>query len=404
MMALGEVVAKMTTVDVIKPAGDHRGSQILQNGIKQLENLKKQMGKFARETIFGSVMKLARAMFGVSESTLTKAKQFLSKAKDRHVDTRKLRNSTALKHLSEEEKQIILDHIDKCHGRRCKFLHLNAPRRFGAPLRALRLSFKLKQYNPFATIRKDIIEWRRKYLKLMDKLILEGAFICYYDETWIFHGMTKIRGWNHVDTNPYLITHWGNLNNPRPGFPAASDKGQRAIVLAVTTESQILPESIDIVVSKRPDSEVLVDYHQYINSEMYKKYMMKVLPMIVKATPAGREAVLVIDNASIHNSVVEKIPTKNSSKQELLTFLSTRGISSSVIASKNDLWIEVQDFFKRNGGRKELMRYEVDEYAASLGVTLPLSVLTNLSVLTSTIGRACTKGEKIGGSLNMRKQ
>ncbi|ULU08448.1 hypothetical protein L3Y34_019559 [Caenorhabditis briggsae] len=137
---------------------------------------------------------------------------------------------------------------------------------------------------------------------------------------------------------------------------------------------------------------------------MYKKYMMKVLPMIVKATPAGREAVLVIDNATIHNSVVEKIPTKNSSKQELLTFLSTRGISSSVIASKNDLCIEVQDFFKRNGGRKELMRYEVDEYAASLGVTLPLSVLNNLSVLTSTIGRACTKGEKIGGNLNMRKQ
>ncbi|ULU08449.1 hypothetical protein L3Y34_019560 [Caenorhabditis briggsae] len=211
---------------------------------QKLENLKKQMGNLARETIFGSVMKLARAMFGVSESTLTKAKQFLPKAKDRHVDTRKLRNSTALKLLSEEKKQIILDHIDKCHEEDANFsistLHADLEHQYGysyspstlyRQLRALRLSFKLKQYNPFATFRKDIIEWRRKYLKLMDKLRLEGAFICYYDETWISHGMTKIRGWNHVDTNPYLIAHWGNLNNPRPGFPAASDKGQRAIVL-----------------------------------------------------------------------------------------------------------------------------------------------------------------------------
>ncbi|PIC32353.1 hypothetical protein B9Z55_012714 [Caenorhabditis nigoni] len=103
-----------------------------------------------------------------------------------------------------------------------------------------------------------------------------------------------------------------------------------------------------------------------MNAEMYKKYMMKVLPMIVKATPAGREAVLVIDNASIHNSVVEKV-FGYLRKANLQSFIDS--YQEFVKARIAHFSINARHLIKRIS-QKELLRYEVDEYAASLGVRI----------------------------------
>ncbi|CAO4372560.1 unnamed protein product [Caenorhabditis nigoni] len=356
------------------------------NLFDQLAHLKAQMGTFARNTIFGNVGKLTAALLGVAESTITRTRQKLfdtrEEAKAKSV-TRKSRNAAALALLSDEEKQIILDHISRCHQEESNFtissLHEDLQNLFDYPyspstlyrqLKALRFSYKIKSHNPLSSVREDIIRWRAKYLHLIDELRMSGAFICYYDETWLYHGMTTIRGWNRTDTNPYLIAHLGDLRNPRPGFAAASDKGQRAIVLAVTTESEILPGSIDVVITKRPDSEIVVDYHQYMNAEMYKEYMAKVLPLIAAAAPVGRKAVLVIDNAAVHNSVVEKIPTKSSTKKDLLDFLGKNGVAINVVANKDELLEEVNNFIETRGGRKAFQRYVVDELAMSLGVQI----------------------------------
>uniref|UniRef100_A0A8R1E8X0 DDE_3 domain-containing protein n=2 Tax=Caenorhabditis japonica TaxID=281687 RepID=A0A8R1E8X0_CAEJA len=136
------------------------------------------------------------------------------------------------------------------------------------------------------------------------------------------------------------------------------------------TESKILPGSVDVVISNRPSSEILVDYHQCMDAQMYEKYMKAVLPLIAAAAPVGRQPILVIDNASIHNTVVAKIPTKSSSKQSLVDFLADHGVAASIFNLKDDLWKEVEDFINSRGGRNSMKKYLVDEYAATLGVKI----------------------------------
>uniref|UniRef100_A0A8R1IDM8 Tc1-like transposase DDE domain-containing protein n=1 Tax=Caenorhabditis japonica TaxID=281687 RepID=A0A8R1IDM8_CAEJA len=56
-----------------------------------------------------------------------------------------------------------------------------------------------------------------------------------------------------------------------------------------------------------PSSEILVEYHQCMDAQMYEKYMKTFLPLIAAAAPVGRQPILVIDNASIHNTLVAKV-------------------------------------------------------------------------------------------------
>ncbi|EFO83408.1 hypothetical protein CRE_02905 [Caenorhabditis remanei] len=145
---------------------------------------------------------------------------------------------------------------------------------------------------------------------------------------------------------------WGDLSKPRPGFTASSDKGQRAIVLAVTTESEILPGSIDVVIPNRPKAEVLVDYHQYMSSDLYTQYMEKVLPLIVRAAPAGRQAVR------------QCVDSQHISRDEKYQ------VATAACSTKKELWEEVQIVMEARGGRDALKRYLTDEFAATLVVLI----------------------------------
>ncbi|KAF1755853.1 hypothetical protein GCK72_012304 [Caenorhabditis remanei] len=381
-----EIMTQMKTVDVKNPSGNSQARliQMIKNILIQVNNFKSQLGAFARLTVFRNVNKLVAALLGVAESTVIRYnKKTVADVKEKRVETRKMRNAKALELLSDDEKRLISEHIEKCYIEDSNFsvhsLHSDLQNLYDYPyspstlyrqLKAMRFSYKIKTYNPFSTVREEIVEWRARYLQTMEELRAQGAYICYYDETWLYHGMTKTRGWNRTDTSPYLIANLGDLSKPRPGFTASSDKGQRAIVLAVTTESEILPGSIDVVIPNRPKAEVLVDYHQYMSSDLYTQYMEKVLPLIVKATPAGRQAVLVIDNASIHNTLVETLPTKSSNKSELLAFLEKYQVDTAAGATNKELWEEVQIVMEARGGRDALKRYLTDEYAATLGVLI----------------------------------
>ncbi|EGT38666.1 hypothetical protein CAEBREN_21740 [Caenorhabditis brenneri] len=381
-----ETVTQLKTTDVKKPTGSSQSRlmQMIKNVVTQLESLKSQLGGFSRFTIFNNVNQLAAALLGVAEATVIRFKQKMDvDNREKRLQTRKQRNLTALELLDDSDRKIISDHIEKCYVEESNFsihsLHADLQNLYEYPyspstlyrqLKAMRYSYKLKTYNPFLTIRADIVAWRARYLRLMEELREQGAFICYYDETWCYHGMTKARGWNRTDTCAYLIANLGDLKKPRTGFTAASDKGQRAIVLAVVTEKEVLPGSVDVVVPKRAKSQILVDYHEYMSSEMFIEYMEKVLPKIKAAAPAGREPVLVIDNASIHGKLVSKIPTKDSVKADLLAFLEEYNVSTAVGATNEQLWEEAKALMETRGGRDAMKRFYIDEYAASLGVRI----------------------------------
>ncbi|KAF1756464.1 hypothetical protein GCK72_012917 [Caenorhabditis remanei] len=107
-----------------------------------------------------------------------------------------------------------------------------------------------------------------------------------------------------------------------------------------------------------------------MSSDLYIEYMKKVLPQIVAATPKGRQPTLVIDNATIHNTLIDKLPTKSSKKAELRAFLEKHNVDCAVDATNLQLWEEVKALMETRGGRDAMKRYYVDEYAESLGVKI----------------------------------
>lgn len=48
------------------------------------------------------------------------------------------------------------------------------------------------------------------------------------------------------------------------------------------------------------------DYHKTMDSALFEKWLLKILPAIVKAAN-GRQPVLVLDNAPYHSKLIEKV-------------------------------------------------------------------------------------------------
>ena len=75
------------------------------------------------------------------------------------------------------------------------------------------------------------------------------------------------------------------------------------------------------------------DYHNEMNIQHFMEWWRtKLLPNIPD------HSIIVVDNASYHNCVVEKIPTKSSWKTEMQTWLENHGISYDSMDLKSDLF------------------------------------------------------------------
>ncbi|KAF1768951.1 hypothetical protein GCK72_000764 [Caenorhabditis remanei] len=140
-----------------------------------------------------------------------------------------------------------------------------------------------------------------------------------------------------------------------PGFRAASDKGVR-VAVAVLTKSGIIHESIDVVTSKRPVSEQLVDYHKNMNAHSYQQYMERVLPAIAAAAPPGRQPVL--------------IPVSTSTNPVIAEFFESQGIAVDPKSTQAELWGEAERFMRANDGSVVMKKYAVDEIAKEYGVII----------------------------------
>uniref|UniRef100_A0A8R1HY40 DDE_3 domain-containing protein n=1 Tax=Caenorhabditis japonica TaxID=281687 RepID=A0A8R1HY40_CAEJA len=324
-------------------------------------------------------VRLCSESFGVSKNTICKAKTKKKVEKLPQVPEK----YRILNLLSEEQKEFIKSEIELHYETDTNFTLKTFLKKiqekiafpYGRTtlfkiLKALDFSYRTKTYNPFASERKDVIFLRKRYLDKIQYHRERGDYIVYFDETWIFHGMSRRRGWLHKYGNAYEIARMGNLKNPIPGFPATSDKGIRAIVLAVMTESGILPGSIDVIVSGRPADEQVIDYHKTMTAESYGQYMDVVLPLILAACPAGRRPVLVIDNASIHNKLVQKVAAKAWKKGDIVTWLADQGVVVDQEQTKEAIWKEAVDYMATQGGAKAMRKFEVDEKAKGLGISI----------------------------------
>lgn len=100
------------------------------------------------------------------------------------------------------------------------------------------------------------------------------------------------------------------------------------------------------------------DYHQEMNSENFEnwfKAMIEKLP---------QNAVIVMDNASYHSRKVEKIPTLNTKKEDIIGWLKGKNI----IHEENLLKRELLDIVKIH--RKQFDAYVIDEFAKTKNMTV----------------------------------
>ncbi|XP_062523606.1 uncharacterized protein LOC134198261 [Corticium candelabrum] len=137
-----------------------------------------------------------------------------------------------------------------------------------------------------------IIAARHHYLRQIKKYRDEGRPIVYLDETWLNAHHTLKRCWADYDGK-------GGLRVP-------SGKGGRLIILHAGWKEGWISNA-DLVFRGKKGTG---NYHQEMNTAHFMEWFRERLIPNLSAT-----SVIDLDNAKYPNSVVEKIPTKRSTKR-----------------------------------------------------------------------------------------
>lgn len=184
--------------------------------------------------------------------------------------------------------------------------------------------------------------WRLDYLSKIDNFRKENRPIFYLDETWFDTHDTIKKGW--VDDSSKC-----RLNVP-------SSRGKRITILHCGWENGWVADAL--LLSAKNINDCSLDYHQDMTAELFEKWFECTL--LPKLPP---NSVIVLDNASYHSRLSEKIPTTSSNKTEIKGFL-----------SKHDL------FFEETYSKKELLevlhtknfdkQYVIDDMSEKNGHTV----------------------------------
>ena len=77
----------------------------------------------------------------------------------------------------------------------------------------------------------------------------------------------------------------------------------------------------------------VTDYHGQMNQQNFEKWMKEMfLPNIPPSS------VIILDNAPYHSALAEKVPTKYSTKQEMIDFLRNKGVNCNEQLRKGDIF------------------------------------------------------------------
>ncbi|CAI5452537.1 unnamed protein product [Caenorhabditis angaria] len=372
LIALGRAVKAMA-------AG--RGS------MHQEQRIEMELGENSKGTIFDNPIEFTEYMIGVGKTAIRKIRDDPPEGIQKRAISRKNRWKKRAEKIPEFMKEAIRDWLDTCWEKNKhvtvstlldwlkNVFHFQLGRSFlNDALHGMGLTWRKKSGQPLIQERIDLIVARKRYLERKLKLLKrEGkqVFFGYLDETWFFEGMSTMKGWEHKDSNMYKLAREVRIEERRSGPPKGKDKGRRAIVLGVLTSEGILKGSENILISGLKEKDQLMDFHKEMNFESYMEYMELVLPLMAEeARKRDMVAALVVDNAPYHCEVVEKIPTKSSSKTVIKEYLETHNVPFDQKSLKKDLVVILEDFLRQNGGRQAMKKYVVDEEAKKLGVEI----------------------------------
>ena len=183
-------------------------------------------------------------------------------------------------------------------------------------LREMGFRYRKHQNRRYILEQPHITQQRHTYLRAMreNRLSEHPRPTIYLDETWCNsrHGRTHM--WVDGDGNG--------------GFKHPGGKGPRLIIVHAGGEAGWISKS-DLIFRAKAKSG---DFHSEMNAEHFLEWFeYQLCPHV----PAG--SLIVLDNASYHNTQREKIPSKSSRKSEMKEWLSKHGIEYSESDLKADL-------------------------------------------------------------------
>lgn len=205
------------------------------------------------------------------------------------------------------------------------------------------IGFKFKKDNGRRALmeRQEIASKRIKFLREYQKNATseDSLDVVFLDETWIFqHGSNINKTWHD--------------NNIKSVWKESSSDGKRYIIVHAGNKEGFI-DGAGLIFSTKNKS---ADYHDTMNSELFEKWMEEeLLPKL------ERPSLIIMDNARYHSRLLEKYPTTQSTKMEIIQWLQSKNIDVPVNAFKSELLEIVAQY------RPTERRYAVDELILKMG-------------------------------------
>ncbi|RVE52537.1 hypothetical protein evm_002931 [Chilo suppressalis] len=217
-----------------------------------------------------------------------------------------------------------------------------------AVLKHLKFKYGSRKRRSCLTDRQDLILWRRLYLTTIKKYRRQGKIIYYQDETWINEGHITDKVW--VDTT-IESSKQAFSKGVTIGLKSPTGKGRRLIISHIGSDKGFVEAGLLIFESKKNS----MDYQEEMNSECFEEWLKRILPNLKPNA---------LDNAPYHSRKVERIPTSNWRKADIIQWLDEKQIQYQPTMIKAQL-IEIVKLQKTN-----YERFAVEELAAEYGVSI----------------------------------
>ena len=198
--------------------------------------------------------------------------------------------------------------------------------------------------------RQDIIFWRRQYLRDMSRYRSEKRTIFYLDETWVNEGHSVQKIWqdNNIQSSRQAF-----IEGLSTGLKIPAGKGRRLIITHIGSESGFVNGGL-----LEFESKSTKDYHEEMTADVFEEYFEQMIELIPE------NSVIVLDNASYHSRLLEKLPTTSWKKTDIINWLSKKNIPFEDGMLKKELLKIVQE------NKSRFKKCVIDEMAKKRGIIL----------------------------------
>lgn len=157
-----------------------------------------------------------------------------------------------------------------------------------------------------------------------------GFDTVYMDETWVWSGMKKSYEWidQSIKINPFRGYQEFHTTGPKP----STTRGARAIVIGAINQQKVIIESCKLFRGGKMEDG---DYHKQMDSAIFENWLLQSIPHFL-ASAKDRKAVLIMDNAPYHSRKTVKVPTKSSTKKDMISFMESLGAPNIPYGLKKD--------------------------------------------------------------------